>query len=86
MKTYELIDVAGFCRKMYAEISTKGTTNDFLSVILKGREMSFEDLVNFLSELEVKHAPSLEQKLVSILKNPGSKIAPCGDEETLLLL
>ena len=86
MKNYELIDVAGYCRKMNAEIATKGTTNNFLSTVLKGREMPFEELVDFLSELEIKHSPSLERKLSSILKNPGSKIEPCGDEETLLLM
>lgn len=86
MKNYELIDVSGYCRKMYAEISTKGTTNDFLSAILKGRVMSFEELVDFLSKLEVKHSPSLEQKLVSLLKDPEAKIEPCGSEEMLLLL
>ena len=86
MKNYELIDVAGFCQDMHAELATKGTAIAFLSAILKGRDMSFEELLDFLSKLELKHSPSLERKLSSILKNPKKKIEPLGSEEMLLLL
>lgn len=86
MNTYELVDVAGFCRHTYDKLVENGTAKAFLFVILKGRSMSFDKLFNFLAKLDIKHSPSLEQKLVSLWKKPKAKIEPFGHEEMLLLL
>ena len=86
MKTYELVGVAGSCRRMYETLSKKGSTTAYLFLVLKGRVMSFDRLFAFLTKLDVKRTPSLSRKIASLLREPTEKTARFGSVEMLLLL
>lgn len=83
---YELTDVAEFCRHTYDKLAKNGTETQFLAFILKNKRMSFDKTFDFIVKLDTRHSPSLERKLVSLLKEQESKIEPFGYEEMLLLL